>query len=53
MEQIMFQSPHQLQEAYQKEKGTETWENNKHRKTFTYNDNMPKNGGNLSSIQSY
>jgi hypothetical protein len=24
MEQIMFQNPHQLQEAYEKEKGMET-----------------------------
>jgi hypothetical protein len=53
MEQIMFQSPHQLQEAYQKEKGIETWKNNKHRKTFTYNDNVLQNRGNISFIQSY
>jgi hypothetical protein len=53
MEQIMFQSPHQLQEAYKKEKGIETWKHNKRRKTFTYNNSVPQNRSNLSSIQSY
>jgi len=52
-EQIMFQSFHQSQEAYERSKRTETWKSSKLRRALTCNNSILQNRNDMRSLHSY